>query len=118
MEQNNFYFILGSRCNGRLSAQSEYLERAYEEMCKKKQAERDMIGKIINAYSEELVEYRKTLQKEIQRLKGQTSNSKRERDSLYAYMDVFSMVSIQLEKIKNSIEKKVEDILKDYEKQN
>ena len=118
MEQNNFYFILGSRCNGRLSAQCEYLERAYEEMCKKKQADRDIIGKIINACSQELVEYRKTLKKEIQRLKGQTSNSKLERDILYAYMDVFSMVSIQLEKITNSIEKKVEDILKDYEKQN
>lgn len=118
MEQNNFYIILGSRGNGRMSAQSEYIERAYEEMCKKKQAARDMIGKIINAYSEELEEYRKTLKKEIQRLKGQTTDSKREKDSLYAYMDVFSIVSIQLEKIKNSIEKKVEDILKDYEKEN
>lgn len=118
MEQNNFYIILGSRGNGRISAQCEYIERAYEEMCKKKQAERDMIGKIINAYSEELDEYRKTLKKEIQRLKGQTTGSKREKDSLYAYMDVFSIVSIQLEKIKNSIEKKVEDILKDYEKEN
>lgn len=118
MEQNNFYFILGSRTDGKISAQCEELERAYEEMCKKKQAERHMIGKIINACSEELDEYRKTLQKEIQRLKGQTTGSKREKDSLYAYMDVFSMVSIQLGKIKNSIEKKVEDILKDYEKQN
>ena len=35
MEQNNFYFILGSRCNGRLSAQREYLERAYVEKRKK-----------------------------------------------------------------------------------
>ena len=118
MEQNNFYIILGNRGNGRISAQCEYIERAYEEMCKKKQAKRDMIGKIINAYSDELDEYRKTLKKEIQRLKGQTTGSKREKDSLYAYMDVFSMVSIQLEKIKNSIEKKVEDILKDYEKEN
>lgn len=118
MEQNNFYIILGGRGNGRISAQCEYIERAHEEMCKKKQAERDMIGKIINAYSEELDEYRKTLKKEIQRLKGQITGSKREKDSLNAYMDVFSIVSIQLEKIKNSIEKKVEDILKDYEKEN
>ena len=118
MEQNNFYIILGSRGNGRISAQCEYIERAYEEMCKKKQAERDMIGKIINAFSEELVEYRKTLQKEIQRLKGATSHSKREKDILYAYMDVFSMVSTKLEKIKNSIEKKVENIISDYEKEN
>ena len=118
MEKNNYYIILESRGNGRISAQREYIERAYEEMRKKKQAERYMIGKIINAYSEELDEYRKTLKKEIQRLKGQTTGSKREKDSLYAYMDVFSMVSIQLEKIKNSIEKKVEDILKDYEKEN
>lgn len=106
MEQNNFYFILGSRTDGKISAQCEELERANEEICKKKQAERDMIGKIINAYSEELVEYRKTLQEKIQWLKGQTC-SKREKDILYAYMDVLSMVSTQLEKIKNSMEKKL-----------
>lgn len=118
MEQNNFYIILGSRGNGRISAQCEYIERAYEEMYKKKQAQRDMIGKIINAYSEELDEYRKTLQKKIQQLKGQTTGSKREKDIVYAYMDVFSMVSTNLEKIKNSIEKKVENIISDYEKEN
>ena len=118
MEKNNFYIILGSRGNGRISAQYEYIERAYEEMCKKKQAERDMIGKIINAYSEELVEYRKTLQKEIQRLKGRAVHQKLERDIVNAYMDVFSMVSIELGKIKDRIEKKCEDILEDYEKQN
>lgn len=118
MEQNNFYIILGSRGNRRISAQCEYIERAYEEMCKKKQAERDMIGKIINAYSEELDEYRKTLKKKIQQLKGQKTGSKREKDIMYAYMDVFSMVSTNLEKIKNSIEKKVENIISDYEKEN
>lgn len=117
MEQNNFYIILGSRGNGRISAQCEYIERAYEEIRKKKQAERDMIGKIINAYSEELVKYRKTLQKEIQRLKGRAVN-KLDRDIVNAYMDVFSMVSIELGKIKDRTEKKCEDILEDYEKQN
>ena len=118
MEQNNFYFILGSRTDGKITAQCEELERTYEEMCKKKQAERDMIGKIINAYSEGLVEYRKTLQKEIQRLKGRAVHNKLERDIVNAYMDVFSMVSIELGKIKDRIEKKCEDILEDYEKQN
>ena len=118
MEQNNFYVILGCRGNGKISAQCEELEQAYEEMCKKKKAERDMIGKIINAYTDELVEYRKTLQKEIQRLKGRAAHNKLEKDIINAYMDVFSMVSIELGKIKDRIEKKCEDILEDYEKQN
>ena len=47
MEKNNFYFILGSRYNGRLSAQREYLERAYEKKRKKEQASLDEIAKII-----------------------------------------------------------------------
>ena len=52
MEQDNFYFILGSRCNGRLSAQREYLERAYGEKRKKEQASFDAMGKIIKAYTD------------------------------------------------------------------
>lgn len=36
MEQNKFYIILGSRCNGRVSAQCEYLERAYKKTAPKK----------------------------------------------------------------------------------
>lgn len=118
MEQNNFYIILGSRGNGKISAQCDAIERAYEEICKKKQAEREIIGKIINAYNEELVKYRKTLQEEIQRLMGQTSAKKVEKDIIYAYINVLSRLSIQLGKTENSIERKVEDIIKGYEKEN
>lgn len=118
MEQNNFYFILGSRCNGRLSAQGEYLEKEYEKMCKKKQAERDAITKIINAYTDELVKIRKSVQTQIQRLKGQAPTTKRDSIYRFAYMDVFSMLSIQLASMQYRIEEKVENIIKNYEKQN
>lgn len=118
MEQNNFYFILGSRGNGRLSAQCEYLEQAYKKNAQKKQVKRDIIKKIINAYTEELVKIRKSLQTEIQRLKGQAPKTKRDSIYRFAYMDVFSIASIQLGSMQDRIEKKVENIIKDYEKQN
>ena len=118
MEQNNFYFILGSRTDGKITAQCEDLERAYEEMCKKKQAERDAIAKIVNAYTDELVKIRKSLQTKIQQLKGQSPTTKRDSIYRFAYMDVFSIVSIQLGSMQDRIEKKVENIIKDYEKQN
>ena len=51
MGQDNFYFILGSRCNGRLSAQREYLERSYKKMRKKDPSPRDAMEKIIKAYT-------------------------------------------------------------------
>ena len=118
MEQNNFNLILGSRTDGKISAQCEELERAYEEICKKKQAERDAIAKIVNAYTDELVKIRKSLQSAIQRLKGQAPTTERDSIYRYAYMDVLSMVSIQLGSMQDRIEKKVENIIKDYEKQN
>ena len=118
MEQNEFYFILGSRGNGRIQAQCDAIERVYEEICKKKRAEREVVGKIINTYTDELVELRKTVQNKIQKLKGQATTTKKESITRWAYMDVLSLVSIQLGSMQDRIEKKVEDILKDYDKEN
>ena len=118
MEQNNFYIILGSRGNGKISAQCDAIERAYEEICKKKRAEREVVGKIINTYTDELVELRKTVQNKIQQLKGQATTTKKESITRWAYMDVLSLVSIQLGSMQDRIEKKVEDIIKDYGKEN
>ena len=118
MEQNNFYNILGSRGNGKISAQCEYIERAYEEIRKKKRAEQEVLRKIINTYTDELVELRKTLQNKIQQLKGQATTTEKESITRWAYMDVLSLVSIQLGSMRDRIEKKVEDILKDYGKEN
>ena len=117
MEQNNFYFILGSRCNGRLSAQCEYLERAHKKMRKKDQAPRDAIEKIIKAYTNEFVELRKQLQNKIQQLKGHAPTTKKESITRWAYMDVLSLLSIQLGSMQDRIEKKVENIIKDYEEE-
>ena len=117
MEQNNFYFILGSRCNGRLSAQCEYLERAHKKMRKKDQAPRDAIEKIIKAYTDEFVDIRKQLQNKIQQLKEQAPTTKRENLYRFACIDIFSLLSIQLGSMQDRIEKKVEDIIKDYEKE-
>ena len=117
MEQNNFYFILGSRCNGRLSAQREYLERAYGKKRKKEQASLNAMGKIIKAYTYEFVELRNQLQNKIQHLKGQAPTTKRGSIYRFAYMDIFSTLSIELGSMQDRIEKKVEDIIKDYEKE-
>ena len=117
MEQNNFYFILGSRCNGRLSAQREYLERAYGEKRKKKQASLDAMGKIIKAYTDEFVELRKQVQNKLQQLNGQAPTTKKESITRWAYMDVLSLLSIQLTSMQDRIEKKVENIIKDYEEE-
>ena len=117
MEQNNFYFILGSRCNGRLSAQREYLERAYVEKRKKEQASLDAMGKIIKAYTDEFVELRKQVQNKIQQLKGQAPTTKKESITRWAYMNVLSFLSIQLGSMQDRIEKKVENIIKDYEEE-
>lgn len=117
MEQNKFYIILGSRCNGRVSAQCEYLERAYKKTAPKKQAKRDTIRKIIKAYTDELTTLRKTVQNKIQQLKGQSPTTKKESITRWAYMDVLSLLSIQLCSMQDRIEKKVEDIIKDYEKE-
>ena len=118
MEQNNFYIILGSRGNGKISAQCDAIERVYEEICKKKRAQQEVVGKIINTYTEELVKLRKTMQNKIQQLKGQATTTKKESIARWAYMDVLSLVSIQLGSMQDRIEKKVEDILKDYGKEN
>lgn len=118
MEKNEFYIILGSRGNGRTQSECDYIERAYEEICKKKKAEREVIGKIINTYTDELVELRKTVQNKIQQLKGQATTTKKESITRWAYMDVLSLLSIQLGSMQARIERKVEDILIDYEKQN
>ena len=118
MEQNNFYIILGSRGNGKISAQCDAIERAYEEICKKKRAEREVVGKIINTYTEELVELRKMVQNKIQQLKEHAPTIKKESITWWAYLDVLSLVSIQLGSMQDRIEKKVEDILKDYGKEN
>ena len=117
MEQDNFYFILGSRCNGRLSAQCEYLERAYKKMRKKDQSPRDAIKKIIKAYTNEFVELRKQVQNKIQQLKGQAPTTKKESITRWAYMDVLSLLSIQLKSMQDRIENKVENIIKDYEEE-
>ena len=117
MEQNNFYFILGSRGNGRLSAQREYLERAYKKMNKKDTSPRDAMGKIIKAYTDELIKLRKQVQEKIQQLKGQVTTTKRESITRWAYMDVLSLLSIQLGSMQARIEEKVEEIIKDYEKE-
>ena len=108
---------MGSRYNGRLSAQREYLERAYEKKRKKEQASLDAIAKIIKAYTDELVDIRKQLQNKIQQLKGQAPTTKREKLYRFACMDIFSLLSIQLGSMQDRIEKKVEDIIKDYEKE-
>lgn len=118
MEQNNFYIILGSRGNGKISAQCDAIERAYKEICKKKRAQREVVGKIINTYTDELVELRKMLQNKIQQLKGQATTTKKESITRWAYMDVLSLLSIQLGSMQDRIEKKVEDIIKGYEKEN
>ena len=118
MEQNEFYIILGSRGNGRTQAEIDYIKRAYEEICKKKRAEREVVGKIINTYTDELVKLRKTVQNKIQQLKGQATTTKKESITRWAYMDVLSLVSIQLGSMQDRIEKKVEDIIKGYEKEN
>ena len=112
MEQNNFYFILGSRCNGRLSAQREYLERVYEKKSKKEQASRDAMEKIIKAYTVEIVELRKQVQNKIQQLNRQYPTTK-----IQSIKDIFLTLSIQLGSMQDRIEKKVEDIIKDYEKE-
>ena len=117
MEKNNFYFILGSRYNGRLSAQREYLERAYKKRRKKDPSPRDAMEKIIKAYTNEFVELRKQVQNKIQQLKGQAPTTKKESITRWAYMDVLSLLSIQLGSMQDRIEKKVEDIIKDYEKE-
>ena len=117
MEQDNFYFILVSRCNGKLSAQREYLERAYEKKRKKEQASLDTMEKIIKAYTDELITLRKTVQNKIQQLKGQSPTTKKESITRWAYMDVLELLSIQLCSMQDRIEKKVEDIIKDYEKE-
>ena len=92
MEQNNFYFILSSRGEGKTRAQCDAIERAYEEICKKKRAEREVLGKIINTYTEELVKLRKTMQNKIQQLKGQATTTKKESITRWAYMDVRYLV--------------------------
>lgn len=124
MEKNKFYIILGSRCKGRISAQCEYLARAYKKTAPKKQAERDTILKIIKAYTDELITLtdelitlRKTVQNKIQQLKGQSTTTKKESITRWAYMDVLSLLSIQLGSMQDRIEEKVEDIIKDYEKE-
>ena len=117
MEQNEFYIILGSRGNGRTQAECDYIERAYEKMCKEKRAQREVVGKIINTYTDELVKLRKTVQNKIQQLKGQATTTKKESITRWAYMDVLSLVSIQLGSMQDRIEKKVEDIIKGYEKE-
>ena len=117
MGQDNFYFILGSRCNGRLSAQREYLERSYKKMRKKDPSPRDAMEKIIKAYTNEFVELRKQVQNKIQQLKGQAPTTKKESITRWAYMDVLSLLSIQLCSMQDRIEKNVEDIIKDYEKE-
>ena len=109
MEQNNFYFILGSRTDGKISSQCEELERAY--------AEQDIIEKIIKEYTDELIKLRKQVQEKIQQLKGQVTTTKRESITRWAYMDVLSLLSIQLGSMQARIEEKVEDIIKDYEKE-
>ena len=87
------------------------------EQNKKEQASLDAMGKIIKAYTDEFVELRKQLQNKIQQLKGQVPTTKRESIYRFAYMDIFSMLSIQLGSMQDRIEKKVEDIIKDYEKE-
>ena len=118
MEQNNFYIILGSCGNGKISAQCDAIERVYEEICKNKRAQQEVVGKIINTYTEELVKFRKTMQNESQQLKREATTTKKESITRCAYMDVLSFVSIELGSMQDRIEKKVEDILKDYGKEN
>lgn len=118
MEQNNFYFILSSRGDGKTRAQCDALERAYEEICKKKRAEREVVEKIIKTYTDELVELRKTMQNKIQQLKGQATTTKKESITRWAYMDVLSLASIQLGSMQDRIERKIENILEDYGKEN
>ena len=117
MKKNKFYIILDSRFNGRVSVQCEYLERAYKKTAPKKQAERDTILKIIKAYTDELITLRKIVQNKIQQLNGQSPTTKKESITRWAYMDVLSLLSIQLGSMQDRIEKKVEDIIKDYEKE-
>ena len=87
------------------------------EQNKKEQASLDAMGKIIKAYTDEFVELRKQVQNKIQQLKGQVPTTKRESIYRFAYMDIFSILSIQLGSMQDRIEKKVEDIIKDYEKE-
>ena len=107
MQQDNFYFILGIRCNGSLSAQREYLERVYKKMRKKDLSPRDTMEKIIKAYTDEFVDIRKQLQNKIQQLKGQAPTTKKESITRWAYMDVLSLLSIQLGSMQDRIEKKL-----------
>lgn len=74
-----------------------------------------LMGKIIKAYTNEFVELRKQVQNKIQQLKGQAPTTKKESITRWAYMDVLSLLSIQLGSMQDRIEKKVENIIKDYE---
>ena len=87
------------------------------EQNKKEQASLDAMRKIIKAYTDEYVELRKQLQNKIQRLKGQSPTTEKESITRWAYMDVLSLLSIQLGSTQDRIKKKVENIIKDYEEE-
>lgn len=118
MEQNNFYFILGSRGNGKTRAQCDALERAYEEMRKKKQAERDVIGKIINAYTDELIKLVKKVSKNMLYIKQCKPKTREECIMCNTKVDALRMFEIDLTTTQLSIDSKIKEIMQDYDKEN
>ena len=118
MEQNEFYYILGSRGNGRTESQRDYIERAYEKMRKEEQAKRDLVGKIINVYDEEIQRLINIYARRIRFLKRFSPQSKKEAIIRNEQMLVNNLCVAEIGYMKQCINKKVEDITKDYGKEN
>lgn len=118
MEQNEFYYILGSRGNGRTESQCDYIERAYEKMRKEKQATRDLVGKIIDVYDEEIQRLINIYARRVRFLKRFSPQSKKEAIIRNEQMLVNNLCVAEMGYMKQCINKKVEDIIKDYGKEN
>lgn len=118
MERNEFYIILGSRGNGRTQAECDYIERAYEEICKKKQATRDLVGKIIDVYDEEIQRLINIYVRRVRFLKRFSPQSKKEAIIRNEQMLGANLCIAEMAYMKQCINKTVEDILKDYGKEN
>ena len=116
MEQNEFYVILGSRGNGRTQAQCDYIERAYEKMRKEKQMTRDLIGKIIDAYDEEIQKLINIYASRLSLLKRFSPQNKKEAIIRNEQMLGANLCIAELAYMKQCINKTVEDIIKGYEK--
>lgn len=118
MKQNEFYTILGSRGNGRTQAQFDYIERAYEKIRKEKQMTCDLIGKIIDAYDEEIQKLINIYAIQLILLERFSPQNKKEAIIRNEQMRGVNLCIAKLAYMKKYINKTVEDIIKNYVKEN